>query len=101
MNLENKTVLIMGIRNKWSIAWGAAMEAHKNGAKNIVFTFNPTDGGEKLLELISEIPGSKAFPCDASSDESIKEALESVKSIAQYETLTNDEDGVAKILERL
>ena len=65
MNLENKTVLIMGIRNKWSIAWGAAMEAHKNGAKNIVFTFNPTDGGEKLLELISEIPGT---------------ALESVKS---------------------
>ena len=80
MNLENKTVVIMGIRNKWSIAWGAAMEAHKNGAKNIVFTYNPTDGGEKLLELISEIPGSKAFPCDASSDESIKEAMQSIKN---------------------
>ena len=60
MNLENKTVVIMGSRNK--------------------FTYNPTDGGEKLLELISEIPGSKAFPCDASSDESIKEAMQSIKN---------------------
>ena len=24
MILENKKILIMGIRNKWSIAWGAA-----------------------------------------------------------------------------
>ena len=27
MLLENKKVLIMGIRNKWSIAWGAARSA--------------------------------------------------------------------------
>lgn len=79
MNLENKTVLIMGIRNKWSIAWGAAMAAFENGAKNIVFTYNPPDSGNKLDELISEIPGAKAYPCDASSDDSIKEALEKIK----------------------
>ena len=32
MLLENKKVLIMGIRNKWSIAWGAARSAADNGA---------------------------------------------------------------------
>lgn len=79
MNLENKTVLIMGIRNKWSIAWGAAQSALENGAKNIVFTYNKPDGGNKLDELISEIPGAKAYPCDASSDDSIKEAFENIK----------------------
>ena len=79
MNLENKTILIMGIRNKWSIAWGAAKSAYENGAKNIIFTYNEPDGKEKVNELISEIPGAKAYQCDASSDESIQKALESIK----------------------
>ena len=48
MNLENKTILIMGIRNKWSIAWGAAKSAYENGAKNIIFTYNEPDGKEKV-----------------------------------------------------
>ena len=38
MLLEDKTVLIMGIRNKWSIAWGAARAASENGAR-VLFTF--------------------------------------------------------------
>ena len=79
MNLENKTILIMGISNKWSIAWGAAKSAYENGAKNIIFTYNEPDGKEKVNELISEIPGAKAYQCDASSDESIQKALESIK----------------------
>ena len=79
MNLENKTILIMGIRNKWSIAWGAAKSAYENGAKNIIFTYNEPDGKENVNELISEIPGAKAYQCDASSDESIQKALESIK----------------------
>ena len=79
MNLENKNVLIMGIRNKWSIAWGVAKSAYENGAKNIIFTYNDPDGKDKINELISEIPGAKAYQCDASSDESIKKALESVR----------------------
>ncbi len=80
MNLENKTVLIMGIRNKWSIAWGAAMSAYKNGAQNIIFTYNVTDSGEKVMELISEIPQAKAYQCDVSTDESIKEVLTEIKN---------------------
>lgn len=79
MNLENKTVLIMGIRNKWSIAWGAAKSAYENGAKNIIFTYNEPDGKDKVNELISEIPGAKAYQCDASSDKSIQDALENIK----------------------
>ena len=38
MLLENKKILIMGIRNKWSIAWGAARSAADNGA-TVLFTF--------------------------------------------------------------
>ena len=34
---------------------------------------------EKLYALLAEIPGVKTYPCDAASDESIKEALKEVK----------------------
>ena len=79
MLLENKTVLIMGIRNKWSIAWGAARSAADNGAK-VLFTFMGEENRGKIEELISEIPGAKAYECDASDDAKIKECLEKIKA---------------------
>ena len=79
MLLENKTVLIMGIRNKWSIAWGAARSAADNGAK-VLFTFMGEENREKIEDLISEIPNAKAYTCDASSDDSIKECFEKIKA---------------------
>lgn len=78
MILSGKKVLIMGIRNKWSIAWGAAMSAHENGAE-VIFSYGSMENEEKIKALIAEMPNAKAYPCDASSDESIKECLESVK----------------------
>ena len=79
MLLENKTVLIMGIRNKWRIAWGAARSAADNGAK-VLFTFMGEENREKIEELISEIPNAKAYTCDAASDEAIKECFEKIKA---------------------
>lgn len=79
MILKDKKVLIMGIRNKWSIAWGAAQSAYENGAQ-VIFTHSPFENEEKINKLIAEIPGAKSFSCDASSDESIKECLENIKN---------------------
>ncbi len=78
MLLEGKKVVIMGIRNKWSIAWGAAQSAYENGAQ-VIFTHNTLENEEKIKELIAEIPGAKSFPCDAGSDESICTCLEEIK----------------------
>ena len=78
MLLEGKKVVIMGIRNKWSIAWGAAQSAYENGAQ-VIFTHNTLENEEKIKELIAEIPGAKSFPCDAGSDESIRTCLETIK----------------------
>jgi enoyl-[acyl-carrier protein] reductase I len=78
MILEGKKVVIMGIRNKWSIAWGAAQSAYENGAE-VIFTHHPMENMEKLYSLIEEIPGAKTYPCDAESDDSIKECFEAIK----------------------
>ncbi len=78
MILSGKKVVIMGIRNKWSIAWGAAQSAYEQGAE-VIFTCGSMEKIEKIKELTDEIPNSKVYACDASSDESIKECLQQIK----------------------
>lgn len=38
MILKDKKILIMGLRNKWSIAYGIAQAAYQNGA-TLLFTY--------------------------------------------------------------
>ena len=79
MLLENKKILIMGIRNKWSIAYGIAKSAYENGAK-LIFTYMGEDNKDKIEQLISEFEGSKAYVLNgASEDELVKESFEKIK----------------------
>ena len=79
MLLEGKKILIMGIRNKWSIAFGIAKSAYENGAK-LIFTYMGEDNKEKIEELISEFKGSKAYVLnDASEDNLVKEVFTKIK----------------------
>ena len=79
MLLQGKKILIMGIRNKWSIAWGAAQSAYEQGAQ-VIFTCGSKEKIEKVKELTDEIPNSSVYACDASSDESIKECFEQIRA---------------------
>lgn len=79
MILKNKTILIMGIRNKWSIAYGAAKAAYEQGAK-LIFTFMGEENREKIEELVSEFKGFKAYTCDASKDEEIESLFKTIKN---------------------
>lgn len=79
MLLENKTILIMGIRNKWSIAYGIAKSAYDNGAK-LIFTYMGEENKDKIEELISEFKGSKAYVLDgASEDELVQKVFTQIK----------------------
>ena len=79
MLLENKKILIMGIRNKWSIAYGIAKSAYENGAK-LIFTFMGEDNRRKIEELVSEFEGSKVYLLDgASEDELVKNCFTKIK----------------------
>ena len=103
MILEKKKILIMGIRNKWSIAYGIAKSAYENGAK-LIFTYWGEKNREKIEELISEFQDSKAYVLsEASEDEAVREVFTKIKeengkidgivhSIARAETedLNND-----------
>ena len=77
--LENKKILIMGIRNKWSIAYGIAKSAYEHGAK-LMFTFVGEDNRSKMEELVKEFEGSKLYTLDeASEDDLVKEVFSKIK----------------------
>ncbi len=79
MILEGKKILIMGIRNKWSIAYGIAKSAYENGAK-LLFTYVGEENKQKIEELTSEFKGSKSYVLDeASQDDVVKEVFTKIK----------------------
>lgn len=79
MMLQGKKILIMGIRNRWSIAFGIAKSAYENGAQ-LIFTYMGAENKEKIEELISPFKGAKAYVCDeASEDEVVEEVFTKIK----------------------
>ena len=77
--LKDKKILIMGIRNKWSIAYGIAKSAYENGAK-LIFTYMGEENKDKIEELIAEFKGSKAYTLNgASEDEIVRKTFMKIK----------------------
>jgi len=64
----------MGIRNKWSIAFGIAQAAYENGAQ-LIFTYMGEENKEKIEELTAEFKGSKAYVLDNAADDEVVKAV--------------------------
>ncbi|NLX64145.1 MAG: enoyl-ACP reductase [Clostridiaceae bacterium] len=82
--LKGKNILIMGVRNKWSIAWGIAQAAWTQGA-NLIFSYLGDREKESLLKLTSDMGEIDAFQCDVSREEDLDNLFSMIKS--KYETL--------------
>ncbi|MFO7295915.1 MAG: enoyl-ACP reductase FabI [Caldicoprobacter sp.] len=76
--LKDKNILIMGVANKWSIAWGIAQSCLKAGA-NLIFTYQGERTRDAVQELVSDIPGALLYPCDVTSDQEIVDLFDSIK----------------------
>ncbi|GAB6932715.1 MAG TPA: enoyl-ACP reductase FabI [Calditerricola sp.] len=70
--LEGKNILIMGVANKRSIAWGIAQSAHRAGAR-LIFTYQGERLEANVRELVATLPrqDSLLLPCDVTKDEEI------------------------------
>ena len=76
--LKDKKILIMGIRNKWSIAYGAAKSAYDQGAQ-LYFTYMGEENKGKIEELIAEFEGAKAFECDIKKKKKVESLFQMIK----------------------
>ena len=78
MILKDKKIVIMGVRNKWSIAWGAVQSACNQGAE-VICTCSE-DSLEKVKELIKNLSKASVYVCNnVSIDEDINNCLEEIK----------------------
>jgi enoyl-[acyl-carrier protein] reductase I len=78
--LEGKTALVLGIANKWSLAYAIAEAFHKAGAR-LALTYL----GERQKEAIEELSRgwnvAAVMPCDVSTDEDLAALPESLRAI--------------------
>lgn len=78
--MNNKTVVIMGVANERSIAWGVAKSLHNQGAK-LVFTYRKERSLEKLKKLLeqNEMTALQTVSCDVLDDNSVVEAFKQIE----------------------
>ncbi|SHF73552.1 enoyl-ACP reductase FabI [Ornithinibacillus halophilus] len=78
--LEGKNIVVMGVANERSIAWGVTKSLHNAGA-NLIFTNRQERSYKKLVKLLEKnnIEANLIVSCDVSNDESITSAFEEIK----------------------
>ncbi|MFB5347846.1 enoyl-ACP reductase FabI [Enterococcus faecalis] len=77
MFLQNKNVVVMGVANKKSIAWGCAKALKDQGA-NVIYTYQNERMKKQVVKLADE--NDLLVECDVASDTSIQAAFETIKN---------------------
>lgn len=80
VSLKGKTIVVMGVANQRSIAWGIARSLHEAGAR-LVFTYASERLERNVRELAGTLKGEQSliFPCDVTDDQEIASCFETIK----------------------
>lgn len=68
--LQGKTALVLGVANKWSIAYAIAQAFRREGA-TLLMTYQGERLKRSVEELGAELGAAKVFQCDVSKDEEL------------------------------
>ncbi|MGQ0814540.1 MAG: enoyl-ACP reductase FabI [Gemmatimonadota bacterium] len=74
---KDKKVLVFGVANERSIAWGIAQAMHKHGAR-FAFTYAGEVLAKRVRPLAEEIGADLVIPCDVTDDAQIDTAFAAV-----------------------
>ncbi|CAG9612835.1 Enoyl-[acyl-carrier-protein] reductase [NADH] FabI [Bacillus rhizoplanae] len=80
LNVKGKNIVVMGVANQRSIAWGIARSLHNAGA-NLIFTYAGERLEKNVRDLAESLEGQKSLvlPCDVTSDEDIASCFQAIK----------------------
>src|SRR5437879_6607125 len=70
--LEGKTALILGIANKWSLAYAIAQAFSREGAR-LVLTYLGEHQKEAIESLAEGLTVDRILPCDVTKDEDLEQ----------------------------
>ncbi|HZO53413.1 MAG TPA: enoyl-ACP reductase [Bryobacteraceae bacterium] len=65
--LAGKTALILGVANRWSIAWAIAQAFQREGAK-VILTYQGERQQKTVEDLAAELGGADCFSCDVTQE---------------------------------
>src|SRR5579884_2530980 len=77
--LEGKTALILGVANKWSLAYAIAQAFRREGA-SLLLTYQGERLKKSVEELGAELGAAKVFECDVTKDEDLARLPDEVKA---------------------
>lgn len=79
IKLKDKNVVVMGVANERSLAWGVAKSLFEVGA-NVIFTYRKERSLGKIEKLLADnnLEAKLVVECDVNSDESMKTAFEEI-----------------------
>ncbi len=89
--LEGKTALILGVANKWSLAYAIAQAFRREGA-NIILTYQGERLKQTVEELGAELGASQIFECDVTRDLSMLASLGRLDAVVHSIAFANRED---------
>ncbi len=76
---QDKRILVFGVANERSIAWGISQAFHAEGAK-LGFTFVGEALEKRVRPLAASVGSDLVLPCDVASDEQIASVFDAVKA---------------------
>jgi enoyl-[acyl-carrier protein] reductase I len=77
--LEGKTALILGVANRWSLAYAIAQAFIREGAK-LILTYQGERQKLTVEELAAELNYSQAIVCDVTQDEQLTNLTETLRA---------------------
>jgi enoyl-[acyl-carrier protein] reductase I len=75
---EGKRVLVFGVANDRSIAWGIAQAMHEHGA-SFIFTYAGDALEKRVRPLAESVNAELILPCDVTSDEQVDSCFEQIR----------------------
>lgn len=76
--LKGKTGLVVGVANKWSIAWAIAQALSEAGMR-LAFTYQGERLQKNVVNLSETLPGSPVYPCDVTDESQIRSLFDNLE----------------------
>jgi enoyl-[acyl-carrier protein] reductase I len=77
--LSGKTALILGVSNRWSLAYAIAQAFTREGAK-LILTYQGDRQKLTVQELAADLKAHQTLPCDVCKDDELAQLIDELKS---------------------
>jgi enoyl-[acyl-carrier protein] reductase I len=77
--LKDKSTLVLGLANRWSIAYAIAKAFQREGA-NLILTYQGDRQKETVEDLAQELAASRVLPCDVTQEADIQHLAEILRA---------------------